>query len=36
MRERAQLLDGHLRIVSRAGRGTTVVARIPLTENGDR
>jgi two-component system NarL family sensor kinase len=30
MRERATLLGGQLRIVSRAGKGTSVVARIPL------
>jgi two-component system, NarL family, sensor kinase len=32
MRERARLLDGALRVASRPGRGTTVVARVPLTE----
>jgi two-component system NarL family sensor kinase len=30
MRERAQLLGGDLRLASRPGRGTTVVANVPL------
>lgn len=36
MRERVKLLDGQLRVVSRPGKGTTVVARIPLTGQGER
>lgn len=34
MRERARLLGGQLRVVSRPGKGTTIVARIPLSEGG--
>ena len=30
MRERAKLLGGQLRIASRPGRGTTIIARVPL------
>jgi len=34
MVERASALGGHLRILSRRGRGTTVVASIPIVEAG--
>jgi two-component system NarL family sensor kinase len=34
MKERARLLGGALRIVSRPGRGTTVVATVPLPADG--
>ena len=35
MRERAKLLGGQLRVVSRPGRGTTIVARMPFGEEAD-
>ncbi|HEX5417297.1 MAG TPA: GAF domain-containing sensor histidine kinase [Chloroflexota bacterium] len=35
MRERARLLGGQLRVVSRPGKGTTIVARIPLPSEGE-
>jgi signal transduction histidine kinase len=34
MRERVELVDGHLTVESAPGGGTTVIARIPLS--GDR
>lgn len=33
MRERVALLGGHLQIKSQPGKGTTVVAEVPLEEN---
>jgi len=32
MRERAKLLGGSLRVESRSGRGTRIVARVPVTD----
>jgi two-component system NarL family sensor kinase len=34
MRERARILGGQLRVVSRAGEGTTITARIPMGQEG--
>jgi signal transduction histidine kinase len=34
MKERAHLLDGELTVESSPGRGTTVIARIPIPPEG--
>jgi two-component system NarL family sensor kinase len=36
MRERAKLLGGQLRVIGRPGKGSTIVARIPLAVEGER
>jgi len=35
MRERARFCGGHVKISSVQGRGTTVVAKIPLSSKGE-